>query len=261
LFGGTKDEPLPFNKKDKGYAYLEDNAALEFNVPSTDSITQFPAIIRRAMRNIETLLTDRQLSYTTDHMIELSSTYLKDERAHVLGCLPDKDAYMNNLEGGQRVPFNGTMLGNKRYCGGHIHLQYDHEKVPRNVAALFLDLYLGLPCARLDKQRPTGRRDIYGRPGLYREKPYGIEYRTLSNFWVFRTDTYLTYMAAACQSFAVDVRDNMDALVDAYKVLPWERIHDAIVSEDIDTAQTLIRQAAESSRLHLQNSLELACVA
>ena len=29
------------------------------------------------------------------------------------------------------------------------------------------------------------RKQLYGKAGAYRPKPYGFEYRTLSNFWVF----------------------------------------------------------------------------
>jgi hypothetical protein len=34
------------------------------------------------------------------------------------------------------------------------------------------------------------RKQLYGKAGAFRPKPYGAEYRVLSNFWVF--DTKLT---------------------------------------------------------------------
>lgn len=45
-----------------------------------------------------------------------------------------------------------------------------------------LDLFLGVPSILLDKD--TERRKMYGKAGAFRSKPYGVEYRVLSNFWI-----------------------------------------------------------------------------
>lgn len=46
-----------------------------------------------------------------------------------------------------------------------------------------MDLHLGVPSLVLDKD--TERRKLYGKAGAFRPKPYGVEYRTLSNFWIW----------------------------------------------------------------------------
>jgi hypothetical protein len=33
------------------------------------------------------------------------------------------------------------------------------------------------------------RKSLYGMPGAYRKKPFGFEYRVLSNFWIFDPKT------------------------------------------------------------------------
>jgi len=46
-----------------------------------------------------------------------------------------------------------------------------------------MDLFLGVPSVLIDDGKE--RKKLYGKAGAYRYKPYGVEYRTLSNFWVF----------------------------------------------------------------------------
>jgi len=50
-----------------------------------------------------------------------------------------------------------------------------------------MDLYLGVPSVLMDKGEL--RKQLYGKAGAYRMKPYGVEYRTLSNFWIFSDTT------------------------------------------------------------------------
>ena len=45
-----------------------------------------------------------------------------------------------------------------------------------------MDFYLGLPSLLFDAD--TRRREMYGKAGCFRPKPYGAEYRTLSNAWL-----------------------------------------------------------------------------
>ena len=45
-----------------------------------------------------------------------------------------------------------------------------------------LDYYLGLPSLLFDPD--TSRRKMYGKAGAFRPKPYGMEYRVLSNAWL-----------------------------------------------------------------------------
>ena len=45
-----------------------------------------------------------------------------------------------------------------------------------------LDIILGLESVILDKD--ARRKEMYGKAGAFRFKDYGVEYRTLSNFWI-----------------------------------------------------------------------------
>jgi hypothetical protein len=106
----------------------------------------------------------------------------KAKPEHVaFGCMPSKNAY--GLEGhkkdGRDVPF--------RPAGGHIHFgigKKTDEEYTKIVKAL--DATIGVACvslfAKFDDPR---RRLLYGLPGEYRTPPHGLEYRTLSNAWLF----------------------------------------------------------------------------
>tara|TARA_Y100000034_G_scaffold86053_1_gene103162 strand:+ start:8599 stop:9540 length:942 start_codon:yes stop_codon:yes gene_type:complete len=76
-----------------------------------------------------------------------------------------------------------------RSGGGHIHLgdvrlnrDYGLWLAP---SVILMDLLIGVPSLFLDKD-PTSpkRRSLYGQAGRYRICTYGMEYRTLGNFWL-----------------------------------------------------------------------------
>lgn len=65
----------------------------------------------------------------------------------------------------------------------HIHIGYDDPNEETNIEIVkMLDLHLSVPGVLLDGD--TMRRELYGKAGCYRHKKYGVEYRTLSNFWL-----------------------------------------------------------------------------
>ncbi len=106
----------------------------------------------------------------------------KSKEEHVaFGCLASFNAYgMEGMKGnGREVDF--------RTAGGHIHFGTgvkDKKDADRIVKAL--DMVLGVVgvslFAKFDDPR---RRSMYGLAGEYRLPPHGLEYRTLSNAWLF----------------------------------------------------------------------------
>src|SRR5690606_20951516 len=70
---------------------------------------------------------------------------------------------------------------------GHVHVGYDNQEAINPIQLVrALDLFLGIPSVLLDND--TRRRQLYGKAGCFRKKPYGVEYRTLSNFWIHSED-------------------------------------------------------------------------
>lgn len=80
-----------------------------------------------------------------------------------------------------------------RSAGGHIHLGIPETRNPDVVRALkhpellmpMLDLIVGNTCVLIDRDTSNiERRKVYGKAGEFRTPSYGLEYRTLSNFWL-----------------------------------------------------------------------------
>ncbi len=239
LFGGNKEKPVQMEGLEAGYMYLEDNAALEFNIPPQETSGGFVDAIQAAKSWMQrNLLDERKLTYSEQSVMELAPKYQRDPRGQEVGCLADHDSYDN--DGAKRKPFSGATLGNTRYAGAHIHLAYNVEVVPAFVAARFLDLFLSLPYIEYDKQGP--RRDTYGKAGLFRPKSYGVEYRTLSNWWVFTSTAMQERVAQQALRFARNTYDEgfLKNLSDAYEGMPWNDVKKAVETEDYRQGHVLL---------------------
>lgn len=75
-----------------------------------------------------------------------------------------------------------------RAAGGHLHFDLTTDSVLKNERVSFvpvLDVLVGNTCVLLDRHSLIAeRRKVYGRAGEYRLPKHGLEYRTLSNFWL-----------------------------------------------------------------------------
>jgi len=113
----------------------------------------------------------------------------KDELASLspnsrrLGCAPS-----NNLYDRDATIAVDPATYTKRSAGGHIHIDLnDWPTVKEHAEELvpLMDCLPGLVSVFCDRDPlASERRQVYGRAGEYRLPPYGLEYRTLSNFWL-----------------------------------------------------------------------------
>jgi hypothetical protein len=142
--------------------------------------------------------------------------------AHVFGCEPDYNAWTEKENKKPRPPHE-----HMRSAGGHIHVETN--KNPFHVAKM-MDLHLGVPSVVMDEGED--RRKMYGGMGSCRVKPYGVEYRTLSNFWIF--DEKLIRWAWKATERALHSKINVDE-IQFY-------IEEAINKGDKDMANALISE-------------------
>jgi hypothetical protein len=181
ILPGTKESPHQLPGLKAGYAVQEDNVMVEFNIPPARSAKAFAASIEVAKDGVRKMLPPKHsLVFAPSH--RFAAKDLKSDQAQMFGCEPDFDAYAGGV---QRTPLlaEGVL---DRGAGGHIHLGGDFH-CPDFVAALFADLMIGV---NLELRAPQGdaRAKFYGQPGIFRPKPYGIEYRTPSCTWADNSD-------------------------------------------------------------------------
>jgi hypothetical protein len=182
MLPGTKQAPHPVPKSRRGLKIQEDGVTLEFNVnPVTRD--KFTAQVNMAMAEMAGYVLKKipGAGWEAKATHTFTDDQLMSEQAMTMGCDPDCVAWDR---GKQRLPPSIKQIGNDRFAGGHIHFGYDKAScaVPPWAIIQFVEVIGYGQLLKNDKQ--GRRREFYGRPGLYREKDYGVDYRTPSNFWL-----------------------------------------------------------------------------
>lgn len=177
LIGGTKYEPLPTLNG----SVQEDNVAAEFNVHPAKTALEFVHNIQAVLADLRQIVEKHNLVLSTRSCAKFTKEELSHPEAVKAGCDPDFNAWLPYLTP-NRAP--DVMRLPIRSCGGHIHLGFkpkDLEEVKQVVKCM--DLFLGIPSVIMDQGEE--RKKLYGKAGCFRLTTYGLEYRTLSNFWIF----------------------------------------------------------------------------
>lgn len=172
-FGGTKEEPRKLGPSE-GMMVQEDNVAVEFNIAPSKDLDVFRAQIHEALRLIEEEARHMKLRLHIVPSARFPAPELDHPKARRFGCDPDFNVWFM-----RENPPPRSKDKSLRSSGGHVHIAYDKDRIGLGRAC---DLFAGVVSVLFDDDK--GRRQLYGRAGAIREKPYGIEYRTLSNFWI-----------------------------------------------------------------------------
>ena len=182
LIGGTKEEPREVPGLD-GFFIQEDNIMVEFNIPPSKTSEEFQENIETMLDFVEEVGRVYDCSISKEASADINEDFLGTPQSETFGCEPDFNVYTGE-ENNVTVPFGSRL----RTCGGHIHIGYDSPNANTSAAIVAaMDITLGLVSLSMDKD--DRRRQLYGDAGSFRFKEYGVEYRTLSNFWIFDKKT------------------------------------------------------------------------
>jgi hypothetical protein len=126
-----------------------------------------------------------------------------------------------------------------------------------------LDIYLGNLCVLLDTDANNAkRRKIYGKAGDFRLTAYGIEYRTLSNFWLKSYQLFSMVMGISrmCVEMLADAKDGNDQDLQAtFDAINEADIVNAINNNDTKLAKmNLIRLLPVIKGMHLSYDYTLS---
>lgn len=172
--GGSKQFPRSLGN---GYALQEDNVAVEFNIPPANNLKQFQASIQYTLGFLREEMKTKGLELKIVPTLEFTINDLMHPQAQELGCEPDYNAWIDEVNPRPQAP--ETL----RSSGGHLHIGYAKPNKKTSLKLIKAhDLFCGVASVLYDSD--TKRREIYGKAGAHRIKDYGVEYRTLSNFWI-----------------------------------------------------------------------------
>lgn len=228
LLGGTKTSPKKITEM--GHSVQEDNVMAEFNVPPSYTSEEFVHHIGYVKDYLEVAaeVHDAKLNYSAS--ARLDTKYLQTKQAKQFGCEPDWNFYTQDHN---KKPKSNTTL---RTCGGHIHVGYDDPNQTSSVNLVFaMDATLGLKSLFIDKD--DQRRRMYGKAGSFRFKEFGVEYRTLSNFWI-ATDELIKWAFEETLN-AVDLINS--GCIEEIKIFS-DDIQQAINNNDRDLATILLEK-------------------
>lgn len=167
----------------KGHQFYYDNVLAECAVKPGASKEETIRNFREVLQLYADMVSPFKL--TTTASVIFPDSELTHPDARKVGCAKDMCAYELKQKDG---PVDEISHGNLRSCGGHIHVGAESIAGDGPEPILFIymmDLVLGCTSLWLDKD-PTSkrRRELYGQAGRYRVKDYGMEYRSLGNYWL-----------------------------------------------------------------------------
>lgn len=189
IIPGTKQSPhlLP-----NGGSVQLDGVACEIGIPPAYSSGDWSTNIKETIKEVKKLLPKNVVLKATPCAWFDKEYFDKEipDSCKELGCDPDFDAYKNgapNPRPNGMIEKDGQIL---RTGAGHIHISWgenfdvtsESHRWDCITLAKHLDLVYGLLSPKWDTD--TVRQKMYGAPGCYRPKSYGMEYRTPSNAWL-----------------------------------------------------------------------------
>jgi hypothetical protein len=233
LIGGTKTQPRQVKELGIGFAVQEDNVAAEFNIPPTLDPGEFSANIEKTLKYLNKLVRPKGLRIVFEAAAHFPEDQLLSKQALELGCEPDSSVWTLTFNPRPEAP--KTL----RTAAGHVHFGWEK---PNNDQRLLVgracDLFLGVPSILVTE--PNERRSLYGKAGAVRSKPYGLEYRTLDNFWLATTH-YQKRVHENCLTCIGALNLNPDQWNENLEDFK-EDIQHAINSHDKATAQVLVKR-------------------
>jgi hypothetical protein len=212
--------------------FFPDGAALELNVQPAETPTDMVENLSEMfgyMHELEQVL-EKPVEMLPSTPFDLDWCKI-DERAAIFGCDPDlsvwgRDQDPSNMDASQH-PY--------RYFGGHIHLGAPFQEKPIKA----LDYTVGLLDTYLSGEEGIKRAGVYGKPGIYRRQPFGVEYRTPSNVYYRAPQTTKLVFKLAQECYNEDTYD----IIAEY--IPQEVLINTLVTREPNQVKEVLQMVAK----------------
>lgn len=227
---GTKRNPEVIGKNRMGLRTVQvDGVALEFNTEPCETFTQFNNSIRCSLNYLKRKVERDGLGISMIPRALPSWPEVPHENRQ-LGCDRDFNAW--------DFDWNSPPVDeDNRYAGGHIHIGWTKDQEPTEENLFIcstivkeLDASIGLASVICDLYGAE-RRQRYGKAGSFRLKPYGLEYRVLSNYWIF-TEGMRRYITFTLNQTLFNILSGV--------FMANERVRELIRDDDYDYARGVL---------------------
>jgi len=220
FINADKWNPMQVPNMAHGFTLQEDNVALEYGIPPAATSQEFVEYIKSVMEVSRNFLPP-DVTFSKLSCVVFEDDQLQHPMSRVFGCEPDYNAYTKKANPKPNPPHPGM-----RSAGGHVHVETKEHPL---AVVKALDLFLGVPSVIMDDG--VDRKQLYGKAGAFRPKPYGVEYRTLSNFWMF-DDKLVDWVWRNCER----------ALNNLKQADTTEYVEECINKNDVNMARALINE-------------------
>ena len=235
-FGGTKQEPITVMNT-PGFCIQEDNVMPEINIPACETANDFVKCTQQILGWLQNEAKGKGLMVDISPSMSFTPEQLDHPQAKHIGCEPDYCVWTrseNEFDESKR-----HLLKHLRSAGGHVHISFNNTRKKitdqdKELLVMFCDLLMGIPSVILDSD--SERKKLYGKAGSFRFKDYGIEYRTLSNFW-FRNKKLMDWIFRSSH-LAVDYMNDKNSIRKLYD--EGAMIQEAINTQNINVAHHIM---------------------
>lgn len=235
LTGGNKWAPKPIS--DDGHAIQEDGIMFEYNIPPCKTSEEWVKNHKFCQDYLSVLASAHGFKFSTVVSSEINPQYLQSMQAKTFGCDPDYNVYLRCVN---EAPNNETNL---RCAGGHVSLGYNepNQNTTEKLVKAF-DIFLTLPSMLIDKD--TRRRELYGKAGSFRFTDYGVEFRSLSNFWIHSEEHMKWVFDKTIEMANLVLEDKVDELIENYS----DYVREAIDTNNIELAKELLTKIENTKK-------------
>lgn len=238
MLGGTKESPLYY---DDGFAVQEDNVTAEYNIPPATTVDEWVSYHNKAHQKLQEMVGNTRRLVARPAADFSPEWFEKFPELMESGCNPDMSVYTFE----QSTP-NGSFDNKTRYAGGHVHVSCDYGWEDELNLVKWMDILIAVPFAKMEAD--GRRRLLYGQAGVYRQKEYGIEYRTPSSTWV-RYPKWQRYVFCASQRACEIIDRRQD-----YLLMPDDILQDAINNRNMEKLHLIMKNYTDLYKEVVQNA-------